>query len=221
MLHSVSATASVWDSGKDSKSGKSGSSSASLPPPPPSDEPEDTNDDFCFRCGLSGEILCCDRCDRSYHLHCLDPPLDEAPEGEWECPAHRPQRGRKKTEAELLELDNQSHENAERGMRHKPARVDAAKYQIAPTALRPGGVDPAEAPAARAAGSLGWVTGRGSDEALRELLAFGHRLVASDILSEPRFAESAMSHLHLSDYSLPLAKVRDPSDSLRTPADAC
>ena len=46
--------------------------------------------------------------------------------------AHRPGAARrKKTEAELLELDNHSHDNAERGMRHKPPRLDS-KYQILP-----------------------------------------------------------------------------------------
>lgn len=29
----------------------------------------------------------CEKCDEPYHLHCLDPPIDEIPEGEWFCPA--------------------------------------------------------------------------------------------------------------------------------------
>ncbi|KAK8853246.1 hypothetical protein IAR55_003948 [Kwoniella newhampshirensis] len=28
----------------------------------------------------------CERCDQPYHLGCLDPPLEEVPEGEWFCP---------------------------------------------------------------------------------------------------------------------------------------
>ena len=69
--------ASVWGAGGSSSS--SGGKAAL--PPPPVDEPEDTNDDFCFRCGGGGDLLLCDRCDRSYHLYCVDPPLDVAPEG--------------------------------------------------------------------------------------------------------------------------------------------
>jgi chromodomain-helicase-DNA-binding protein 4 len=28
----------------------------------------------------------CDTCPKAYHLVCLDPELDEAPEGKWSCP---------------------------------------------------------------------------------------------------------------------------------------
>jgi len=200
--------ASAWDSGSKPSSGKGGgsSSSSSLPAAPPADEPEDTNDDFCFKCGSSGELILCDRCDRSYHLHCVDPPLDVAPEGEWACPAHSQGKRKKKTEAELLAEANQSHENAERGMPRKPARVDATKYQIAPTMLR-AERDPAEKPLAVGAGSLAWVPEGCAEEALCELLAFAHRLVESATLSDAFFAEYLMTHLHLSGYSLPRAKA--------------
>ena len=30
--------------------------------------------------------MLCDTCPRAYHLVCLEPPLDEAPEGKWSCP---------------------------------------------------------------------------------------------------------------------------------------
>ena len=200
--------ASAWDSGSKPSSGKGGgsSSSSSLPAAPPADEPEDTNDDFCFKCGSSGELILCDRCDRSYHLHCVDPPLDVAPEGEWACPAHSQGKRKKKTEAELLAEANQSHENAERGMPRKPARVDATKYQIAPTMLR-AERDPAEKPLAVGAGSLAWVPEGCAEEAQRELLAFAHRLVESATLSDAFFAEYLMTHLHLCGYSLPRAKA--------------
>ena len=43
----------------------------------------------CETCG-SGEneqeIILCDRCDRGFHMSCLDPPLAEIPQGEWFCP---------------------------------------------------------------------------------------------------------------------------------------
>ena len=30
--------------------------------------------------------MLCDTCPKAYHLVCLEPPLDEAPEGKWSCP---------------------------------------------------------------------------------------------------------------------------------------
>ena len=46
----------------------------------------DEHQDYCEVCEESGELLLCDTCTLSFHLQCLDPPLDEAPEGEWSCP---------------------------------------------------------------------------------------------------------------------------------------
>ena len=40
----------------------------------------------CDVCAEGGDILLCDTCTCSWHLTCLDPPLDEVPEGEWSCP---------------------------------------------------------------------------------------------------------------------------------------
>ncbi|KAJ3597474.1 hypothetical protein NHX12_000997 [Muraenolepis orangiensis] len=37
-------------------------------------------------CKDGGELLCCDTCPSSYHIHCLNPPLPEIPNGEWICP---------------------------------------------------------------------------------------------------------------------------------------
>ena len=38
-------------------------------------------------CGKSdGQLLCCEMCPASYHLKCLDPPLDKVPRGDWHCP---------------------------------------------------------------------------------------------------------------------------------------
>lgn len=31
-------------------------------------------------------ILLCDGCDREFHLYCLNPPLEQVPEGDWYCP---------------------------------------------------------------------------------------------------------------------------------------
>lgn len=36
-------------------------------------------------CQQGGEIILCDTCPRAYHLVCLDPELEETPEGRWSC----------------------------------------------------------------------------------------------------------------------------------------
>ncbi|XP_069466380.1 chromodomain-helicase-DNA-binding protein 5 isoform X2 [Ambystoma mexicanum] len=50
------------------------------------EEEEDDHMEFCRICKDGGELLCCDTCPSSYHLHCLNPPLPEIPNGEWLCP---------------------------------------------------------------------------------------------------------------------------------------
>uniref|UniRef100_A0A671VBN3 Chromodomain helicase DNA binding protein 3 n=1 Tax=Sparus aurata TaxID=8175 RepID=A0A671VBN3_SPAAU len=53
------------------------------------EDSEDRDDDhmeFCRVCKDGGELLCCDTCTSSYHIHCLNPPLPEIPNGEWLCP---------------------------------------------------------------------------------------------------------------------------------------
>lgn len=46
----------------------------------------DHHQDFCDVCQAGGEIILCDTCPKAYHLVCLEPELEEAPEGEWFCP---------------------------------------------------------------------------------------------------------------------------------------
>merc|ERR1712166_423438 len=41
---------------------------------------------LCQECGMGGELLCCDLCNLVYHLECLDPPMEQIPDGKWECP---------------------------------------------------------------------------------------------------------------------------------------
>ncbi|XP_061106029.1 chromodomain-helicase-DNA-binding protein 3-like isoform X1 [Conger conger] len=50
------------------------------------EEEEDDHMEFCRVCKDGGELLCCDSCTSSYHIHCLNPPLPEIPNGEWLCP---------------------------------------------------------------------------------------------------------------------------------------
>nr|XP_040060254.1 chromodomain-helicase-DNA-binding protein 5 isoform X3 [Gasterosteus aculeatus aculeatus] len=53
---------------------------------PAAEVEEDDHMEFCRVCKDGGELLCCDTCPSSYHIHCLNPPLPEIPNGEWLCP---------------------------------------------------------------------------------------------------------------------------------------
>ncbi|KAA8893444.1 hypothetical protein FN846DRAFT_787968 [Sphaerosporella brunnea] len=43
------------------------------------------NDDVCASCSGAGRFLCCERCPRSFHFSCLNPPLEDVPDGMWFC----------------------------------------------------------------------------------------------------------------------------------------
>ena len=69
------------------------------------EEDEDSEDDTaCEICGGTDDgdkMILCDDCDKGYHLHCLNPPLESVPEGDWRCgsclregPIRRRKRGR-------------------------------------------------------------------------------------------------------------------------------
>jgi len=46
----------------------------------------DSNNGNCDVCEMGGELLCCDFCSLTFHLRCLEPPLDKPPTGDWKCP---------------------------------------------------------------------------------------------------------------------------------------
>eukprot|EP01135_Chromosphaera_perkinsii_P000588 Nk52_evm9s128 gene=Nk52_evmTU9s128 len=50
------------------------------------DDNLDVVDDLCVVCKGAGELLWCDSCPGSYHLQCLNPPLESFAEGDWFCP---------------------------------------------------------------------------------------------------------------------------------------
>ncbi|KAK1410859.1 hypothetical protein QVD17_37400 [Tagetes erecta] len=41
----------------------------------------------CVICDLGGDLLCCDGCPKTYHIACLDPPLEQIPNEKWQCPS--------------------------------------------------------------------------------------------------------------------------------------
>lgn len=53
---------------------------------PEGEDGEQEHQDYCEVCQQGGEIILCDTCPKAYHLVCLDPELEEAPEGKWSCP---------------------------------------------------------------------------------------------------------------------------------------
>ncbi|KAM4618585.1 transcription intermediary factor 1-alpha-like isoform 2-T2 [Polymixia lowei] len=46
---------------------------------------EDPNEDWCAVCQNGGELLCCDKCPKVFHLTCHVPTLFRSPRGEWFC----------------------------------------------------------------------------------------------------------------------------------------
>ena len=46
--------------------------------------------EVCDDKGDDSQIMFCDRCDRGWHLYCLDPPLSKPPRGVWYCPRCAP-----------------------------------------------------------------------------------------------------------------------------------
>ena len=49
-------------------------------------EEEDNHMEYCRVCRDGGDLLCCDRCPSSYHMHCLIPPMTIIPQDDWFCP---------------------------------------------------------------------------------------------------------------------------------------
>jgi len=46
----------------------------------------------------------CDTCPRAYHLVCLDPELEDTPEGKWSCPHCESEGGQEPEEDEHQEF---------------------------------------------------------------------------------------------------------------------
>lgn len=52
---------------------------------PEQDNAEMENEDFCAVCLIGGDLLCCDRCPKVFHLSCHIPSLLSFPSGDWVC----------------------------------------------------------------------------------------------------------------------------------------
>ncbi|XP_061181390.1 E3 ubiquitin-protein ligase TRIM33-like isoform X1 [Saccostrea echinata] len=51
----------------------------------PESKEDDPNEDYCAVCQNGGDLLCCDKCPKVYHLKCHIPELKEFPSDEWQC----------------------------------------------------------------------------------------------------------------------------------------
>lgn len=60
--------------------------------------------DYCEVCQQGGEIILCDTCPKAYHLVCLDPELEDTPEGKWSCPHCESEGGQEPDEDEHQEF---------------------------------------------------------------------------------------------------------------------
>ncbi|RUS80711.1 hypothetical protein EGW08_011534 [Elysia chlorotica] len=49
------------------------------------DSQGDPNDDYCACCHNGGDVLCCDRCPRVFHLQCHIPEMEAVPSGSFVC----------------------------------------------------------------------------------------------------------------------------------------
>ncbi|PSN37765.1 Chromodomain-helicase-DNA-binding protein Mi-2 [Blattella germanica] len=72
--------------GNKSKKKKKTKTTSKFPGGEGEDGYETDHQDYCEVCQQGGEIILCDTCPRAYHLVCLDPELEETPEGKWSCP---------------------------------------------------------------------------------------------------------------------------------------
>ncbi|XP_068580252.1 tripartite motif-containing protein 66-like [Cebidichthys violaceus] len=61
-------------------------------PGPGSGAEETESEDFCAVCRNGGDLLCCDRCPKVYHLSCHIPALISFPLGDWVCTLCRTDR---------------------------------------------------------------------------------------------------------------------------------
>ncbi|XP_039994067.1 tripartite motif-containing protein 66 isoform X2 [Xiphias gladius] len=52
---------------------------------PEQDSAEMESEDFCAVCLIGGDLLCCDRCPKVFHLSCHIPSLLSFPSGDWVC----------------------------------------------------------------------------------------------------------------------------------------
>uniref|UniRef100_A0A3B1KJP8 Tripartite motif containing 66 n=2 Tax=Astyanax mexicanus TaxID=7994 RepID=A0A3B1KJP8_ASTMX len=80
-----------WEEDQQEDSTDGGSEETVPEPDPVPEDPEGEemeemeNEDFCAVCLIGGDLLCCDRCPKVFHLSCHVPSLLNFPTGDWVC----------------------------------------------------------------------------------------------------------------------------------------
>ncbi|XP_077354978.1 chromodomain-helicase-DNA-binding protein 3 isoform X2 [Festucalex cinctus] len=85
-VHSSSVRSDSSGRVKKNKRGRPAKKKKKIPGDEEGDGYETDHQDYCEVCQQGGEIILCDTCPRAYHLVCLEPELEKAPEGKWSCP---------------------------------------------------------------------------------------------------------------------------------------
>lgn len=58
---------------------------------------------ICNQAANADDLLICDACDKGFHMDCLDPPLEQLPEGRWICPICVPPPNRKRGTSRMFD----------------------------------------------------------------------------------------------------------------------
>ncbi|XP_050434457.1 PHD finger protein 12 isoform X2 [Adelges cooleyi] len=91
------------------------------------------NHDFCDACREGGDIVCCDRCPRSYHISCHIPPLDKLPDGEWLCRRCSKKNGEPMCEVPINNVDKT--ENDDTGCPYDYVAKDKFEVDMLPSVV--------------------------------------------------------------------------------------
>ena len=101
---------------------------------------EDTACEACSSAEDADNMLLCDKCNRGYHITCLDPPLAAIPDGEWFCLSCQAKRqsqkgkgtvgiGQKSAAARALVTDSDSDTDEFAAPPSKPAAAQMTSRQ--------------------------------------------------------------------------------------------
>ncbi|KAF3839246.1 hypothetical protein F7725_017963 [Dissostichus mawsoni] len=103
---------------------------------------ETDHQDYCEVCQQGGEIILCDTCPRAYHMVCLDPDMEKAPEGKWSCPHCEKEGIQWEARDELSEAEGEEEEDRrDEGVEEEDdhhiefCRVRAAVLRLVPLLL--------------------------------------------------------------------------------------
>ncbi|CAF0825687.1 unnamed protein product [Brachionus calyciflorus] len=96
----------------------------------------DQHQDYCEACQQGGEIILCESCPKAYHLCCLEPELEEAPDGEWFCDKCEKSGVAEQKRADLEQQKKEQEQLAaatatttSNKLEHKPSKAELLRLQ--------------------------------------------------------------------------------------------